>query len=182
MARIRWVVLVLRSHVTVQIALLRESAPADGTDKFGLHAALVLLMPPQGREEGVNAIALGANVLLYLLPVAVLMVRARVRLRALVALERLVAHQRGLQAERAVAIVAEVLTATGTVVGPAVLVRGHRAQASGVHSDARRRRQGGYRPVGRTVDLTCESRRVRMRHGLSSVVVDRLSGFLNKFK
>lgn len=48
-----------RSYVTVQIALLREFAFADRTGELGLHAALVLLMPPQRREEGVGAIALG---------------------------------------------------------------------------------------------------------------------------
>lgn len=54
----------LRSHVTVEIALLREPTSADGTDELGLHAALILLMTPQRREKGVNAIALGARVFL----------------------------------------------------------------------------------------------------------------------
>lgn len=58
----------LRSHVTVQVALLREFALTDRAGELGLHAALVLLMPPERREEGVDAIAVGAGVLLLVLP------------------------------------------------------------------------------------------------------------------
>lgn len=132
-----------RSHVAVQIALLRESASADRTDELGLHAALVLLMTPQRREEGVDAVALRAHVLLLQsLLVVVVQWLPLVRLAAFIALKRFVPHQRGLQGEGPAAIVAEILTGT-CASGPAVVDRGHRAQPPGVHGDARGRRQRG---------------------------------------
>lgn len=127
-----------RSHVTIQIALLGESALADGADEFRLHAALVFLVPPERREKRVHAITLCAHVPLLRLPVV--LVLSLVRLSTLVALERLMPHQRGFQCERPGAIVAEILTGTRSTADHAVLVRGHRTEPPSVHRDSRRRR------------------------------------------
>jgi hypothetical protein len=49
--------------VAHQVALLGELGPADGAAEPGLDAALVVLVPPKGREEGVALVALVAHVL-----------------------------------------------------------------------------------------------------------------------
>lgn len=129
-----------RSYVTIQIALLGESALTDGTDEFRLHAALVLLVSPERREKRVHAITPYAHVLLLRLPVALVLGLSLVRLPTLVALECLMPQQRGFQSERPAAIVAEILTGTSSAADQAVLVRGHRTKAPSVHRDSRRRR------------------------------------------
>lgn len=127
----------LRSHVTIQIAFLSEPAFADGTNKLRLHTAFILLMPPQRREKGIDAIAPHAHMLLLHLPrfLVIVLGLPLVRLPALVALERFVAQQRGFQGECPTAIVAEILTRTRTA---SATFRSHRAEASRVHSNARR--------------------------------------------
>lgn len=102
-----------RSHVAVQIALLSESTFANGTDELRLHAALVLLVTPEGGEESVNAITPGAYVLLLrAFSLQILRGRTLVRLPALIAFERLVPQQRSFQSKRPAAVVAEILTRT----------------------------------------------------------------------
>lgn len=152
----------LRSHVTIQIAFLSEPALANGTDKLWLHTAFILLMPPQRCEKRIDTIAPHAYMLLLRLPrfLVIVLRLPLVRLSALVALECLVTQQRGFQGECPTAIVAEILTRTRNA---SATFRGHRAKASRVHSDARCWRQGGYRPVGRTVCRTYESRREEIK-------------------
>ena len=126
--------------MTIQIALLRKSAFANGTGKLRFHAALVLLMPPQRREEHVNAIASGTYMVLpHFLPVVVtlLVALSLVRLPALVALQRLIPQQRRFQGECPAAVVAEILTGTRSA-GPVTLGGRHRAKASAVHGNTRR--------------------------------------------
>lgn len=94
-------------------------------------------MPPQRREKRIDTTASGAHVLLlHLSRFLVIVLRlSLVRLPALVTLERLVTQQRGFQGECPAAIIAEILTRTGTT---SATFRGHRAKASRVHRDPRR--------------------------------------------
>lgn len=77
-------------------------------------------------------------------------------------------QQRGFQSERPAAIVAQILTGTRSADDYPVLDRGHRTEAPSVHRDTRRRRQGGYCPIGRTVCRTCESRKEEMKLSLGN--------------
>lgn len=53
-----------RSHMALQIALLSKTALADGAGKLWLYAALVLLVSPEGCEEGVDTFAAKAHMFL----------------------------------------------------------------------------------------------------------------------
>lgn len=53
---------VLRPVVSIEVALLREFGGADGAGEAGLDAALVVLVSPQRREEGVGLAALATLV------------------------------------------------------------------------------------------------------------------------
>ena len=55
--------LMLCSNVSFEIGLLRKSILANETSKFGFDTALVVLMPPERREQLVATIAVGASVL-----------------------------------------------------------------------------------------------------------------------
>jgi len=154
----------LQSHVTIQVTLLSKSALTNGTNELRFHAAFVLLVPPQRCEEHINAIALGAYVILpRFLPVVVaLLTLSLVRLPALVTLKRFVPQQWRFQGECSATVAAEILTGARSA-GLVTISSRHRAKTPTVHGDARRRRQGGYRPIGRTVRHICKSKKRRER-------------------
>lgn len=149
--------LMLGSNVSVEVALLREPGLADGARELGLDAALVVPVPPERRENRVDAIAIGAAVLLLPPPLRLPLLDGLLRrLRTFVALEDPVAGQRGHQREISVAIGAKVFPGAPAVYLALLVLERHGPQVPGVADHRRSRRQRGHRPVRRAVAQACK--------------------------
>lgn len=116
-----------RSDVSIEITLLGESKATNRANEFRLDAALVVPVSPERREHGVDLVAIGAKVL-FLLPFPFLrngiLRRLLDRQRLIAALEHPVTGQRGLQRERSLAIGAQVLSRSPTIL-PLIVIQRH---------------------------------------------------------
>lgn len=106
----------LRSNVTVEIALLRETELANGASELRIDTALVVPVSPERSQDGVDAIAVGTH---ELLPSLSPFVRRFLRTfhasqRLFVALVKPVTRQGRLKGERLVAVGTEILSRAPT--------------------------------------------------------------------
>lgn len=161
---------VLSPDVSIEVALLRELRVANGADKSRLDAALVVPVPPEGREDRVLAVAIGTSVFLPPPSVAVRLRVGLLRRGLFAALERPVTRQGRHQREISVAVYANVLPGRPSASHAHLVPQGHRAKVPGVSGDPRSRRQRGHRPVRRAV-LTCNQENERDTDSIRSLTV-----------
>lgn len=142
----------LSPNVSIEVTLLRELRVANGADKFRLNATLVVLVPPEGCENRVLAVAIGTSVFL-LPPFVTLNLRIGLLLRCglFAALVSPVTRQGRHQREISVAVWANVLPRYPPASHAHLVPQGHRTKVPGISSDPRRRWQRRHRPVRRTV-------------------------------
>lgn len=137
---------------------MRKSILANGTTKLGFDTALVVLMPPERREQLVTTIAVGASVLF--LPSSLLFAQFLPNVlfahcRSFVTLKGSVTFQRGHQRKFSIAIGAQVFSRAISTHLVLIALKCHGPKVPGVHSSINRCqcRQRQYRPIGRAVFL-----------------------------